>query len=84
MADQMLKAMIEVLGREFGPTVVREEALLQSRVYNVDRLAVLLDKSNTKIARIKVVHAMAFLNGLKEAKEWVEDHFEDRGCAPFS
>jgi hypothetical protein len=47
----------------------------------IDKAAHSLNFSSIKVARIHVARDILDI-GLKEAKAWVEDHFEDSGRGP--
>ena len=78
MDKQMLKAMIALLVKEYGATMVYNEALLQLQVERVAYLAQLMAGSD-KINRIRIARKMGFAGGLKEAKCWVEKHMSGVG-----
>lgn len=74
----LLKGLIKLLADIYGTETVYKAALLQGQLVMVDRLAASMSGS-IRIDRIKVVRATGIVSGLREAKDWVEEHFADTG-----
>ena len=86
--NTMLIAIVALLVKEFGAEAVRDEAVLQDQLRTIDYLARCMSGTSPtdttrKINRIKTVRALEIVKGLREAKYWVEAHYEDEGKAPF-
>lgn len=78
----LLKKLIKLLVEVHGSEAVYAEALLQRQFVMIDRMVRYMGPGSDRINRIKVVRAMGIVLGLKEAKNWVEEHYADEGAGP--